>query len=928
MTPSPERWRFLEELYRAAVERPPDQRAAFLEEACPDESLRREVESLLRFEHADDSLMQHSPWTQSSGVKPGMRLGPFEVESRLGAGGMGEVWKARDTRLGRSVAVKVSKTEFSERFEREARAVAALNHPNIATLYDVGPNYFVMEYVDGKPLQDIIPRTGLSVGESLKYAVEIADALAAAHAAGIVHRDLKPGNVMITSGGHVKVVDFGLARTEVPESADGEAIPRTAEGVIAGTVAYMSPEQAQGRSVDARSDIFAFGALLFEMVTGRKAFEGASNIATLSAVLRDEPKAPSEVAAHIPRELDKVVLRCVRKDPARRYQSMSDLRILLEDLKEESETGMLRPAIAAGRRMFVKQVWLLPAAALVLLLALVGLNLWRMRDSGKLPALEPEPLTSYAGRELMPSFSPDGNQVAFSWNGDKQDNYNIYVKLIGSGPPLRLTRHPGTDAYARWSPDGRSIVFARSAATGDPYVNMGFKTEILLVPALGGPEKLVAEFPEGAIPDGWSPDGRWLLMECPDLKTNRWALSLVSVETGERRPLTDPAEGVWDFGSALAPDGHALVFAQWTSDTVSDLYTLALDANLRPAGQPKRLTFDSRPIHGMAWTPDGREIVFHSDRGGLGWLWRLDVSRGGQPQRLPFGDGARNPTISSHGNRIVYSQSVLNSNIYRVNLHEPKEEALPLIVSTRTQSAPRYSPDGSKIAFISNRSGSDQVWLCDADGTHAAQLTSLGPCGHTSWSPDGQRIVFGSDIDGYTQIFTVNVDGGRTRRLAREPHTDTGPNWSRDGKWIFYTSDRGGGDFQLWKMPAAGGEPVQLTKKGGWANLPSPDGKYEYYKNRHASEGELWRVPVDGGDECKVLDSVSFMNYDVTLGGIYFISGAELRYFNFGTRTSRLLQKIPKPLDRGLTVSPDGHWLLYSQVDQIGDDLMLVENFR
>jgi Tol biopolymer transport system component len=417
-------------------------------------------------------------------------------------------------------------------------------------------------------------------------------------------------------------------------------------------------------------------------------------------------------------------------------------------------------------------------------------------------------------------------------------------------------------------------------------------------------------------------------MECHNSATKRWALSLVSIETGEKRQLTEPPKGAWDFGGALAPDGHTLVFARWTSDTVSDLYALALGDNLKPEGEPRRLTFDSRPIHGIAWTPDGREIVFHSDRGGLGWLWRLDVSGHGQPQRLPFGESARNPAISSHGNRIVYSQSVSNSNIRRVNLLEPKEEAVPFIVSTRSQSAPRYSPDGSKIAFISNRSGSDQVWMCDADGSHAVQLTSLGPCGHTSWSPDGQRIVFGSDIDGYTQIFTANVHSARTQRLAQEPYTDTGPNWSHDGEWIFFASDRGGGEFQLWKTPAAGGKMVQLTKKGGWANLPSPDGKYEYYKNKHSSEGELWRVPVDGGEECKVLDSVTFMNFDVTLGGIYFISGTELRYFDFGTRTSKLIRKILKPLDRGLAVSPDEHWLIYTQIDQIGDDLMLVENFR
>ena len=346
MSMPPERWRFIEQLYLAAVERPPDERAAYLDQACPDPDVRREVESLLRFEHKGDTLMQHSPLTPSSGLTPGARLGPYEVGSRLGAGGMGEVWKARDTRLGRTVAVKVSKTEFSERFEREARAVAALNHPNIATLYDVGPNYFVMEYVDGKALQEVIPRNGLSVGESLKYATQIADALAAAHAAGIVHRDLKPGNVMITSGGQVKVVDFGLARMEVAQNADGEAFLQTAEGIIAGTVAYMSPEQAQARAVDARSDVFSFGALLYEMLTGTRAFQGDSAAAILAEILTKDPASVGD----LPGDVQKLLNRCLRKETARRAQSMADVKVALLELKEDSESGRLYDALPVPQR--------------------------------------------------------------------------------------------------------------------------------------------------------------------------------------------------------------------------------------------------------------------------------------------------------------------------------------------------------------------------------------------------------------------------------------------------------------------------------------------------------------------------------------------------------------------------------------------------
>jgi len=855
---------------------------------------------------------------------------------------MGVVWKARDTRLKRLVALKtlpgdkVADAERKQRFVQEAETASALSHRNIVIIYDIGEadgqSYIVMEFVAGKSLDKLIPDKGLPLNETLKYASQIASAMTAAHAAGIVHRDLKPGNVMVTDDGEIKVLDFGLAKLteqsaiEVSEATETVTyLSMTEPGAIIGTASYMSPEQAEGRKVDARSDIFAFGALLYEMATGQKAFPGRSKLSILSAILRDNPKPPSEIVAGVPHSLDKFVLRCLRKDPGRRFQNMADLKLALEDLQEETDS------VQAPTPKTRKSRKLLLAAGLVLLLALVGLNLWWMGGNRESEApLQATPLTTYPGRELTPSFSPDGNQVAFSWNGEKQDNYDIYVKLIGSGRPLRLTTDPGVDVNPRWSPDGRWIAFTRTQRDSGPDIPIGLRSEILLVPALGGPEQQVAEFPHGAFPDAWSPDGRWLIVEGQqDSATNPWALLLVSIDTGDKRRLTHPPQGAQDFGGAVAPNGRTMVFARWTSDTASDLYALSLGSDFTPQGEPRRLTFDNSPIHGSAWTADGREIVFHSNRGGSsGALWRLDVSGRRPPRLLTVGESGRDPAVSQRGNRLVYSQSMANSSIWRVNLSEPRAEPAPFIFSTRSQSAPRYSPDGRKIAFISNRSGKDQVWACNADGSDPVQLTSAGPCGRPSWSPDGQRIVFGSDVDRYEQILDVSVRGGRTRRLTTEPYNDTGPIWSGDGKWIYYLSDRSGGQFQIWKLPAEGGTAVQITQKGGWAHLVSPDGKTIYYKKIRSRDGPLWQVPADGGEESQVLDSVTFMNFDVTRGGIYFLAGPELRYFNFATRTSKLIRRIDKPPDRGMTVSPDEHWLLYAQIEQIGDDLMLVENFR
>ena len=356
---TPERWQEIENLYHAVQERGP----AAMDDAEPE--LRREVESLL----AKDSV------AELPAVRPGAKLGPYEILERIGAGGMGEVWKARDTRLGRSVAIKTSRDRFGERFASEARAVAALNHPGICTLHDVGPNYLVMELISGRTLDHIIPKKGMRLSDVLRYGVEIADALAAAHARRIVHRDLKPSNVMVTDEGRVKVLDFGLAKLSVqhPETSATHtgtvAAPDTVEGTIVGPVAYMSPEQAQGLPVDARSDIFSFGILLYEMITGERAFRGATNVATLAAVVNEEPKPARSLAGHLPPELERIITRCLRKDPARRFQNMSDLHVALTELKEESASGSLNPAhpapVVPSSR---KRTWLWAVFALVSML--------------------------------------------------------------------------------------------------------------------------------------------------------------------------------------------------------------------------------------------------------------------------------------------------------------------------------------------------------------------------------------------------------------------------------------------------------------------------------------------------------------------------------------------------------------------------------
>ena len=886
----------------------------------------------------------------------GRTISHYEILEKLGEGGMGAVYRARDTRLGRMVAVKtlpaeaLAKTDRKLRFIQEARTASALNHPNIVTIYDIdsseGTDFIAMEYVPGKTLGAWIGRKGLKIGEVLKLSVQIADAVAAAHAAGIIHRDLKPGNIMVTENGVAKVLDFGLAKLGEHASADGDAVetqsmqdqPKTEEGMIVGTAAYMSPEQAAGKKVDARSDIFSFGAVLYEMVSGWQAFHGDTKLSTLAAILNQEP---AQLSAEIPRDLERVVNRCLRKDPQRRFQHMDDVKIALEELKEESDSGKLATAVpTAGRR---KKYRLWAAALGVFVLAAAGLWLWQTRARAPAAAFEVVPLTTFPGNQSEPSFSPDGNQVAFVWDGPRQDNFDIYVKQIGTESLLRLTSDPAEEAGPAWSPDGRYIAFLRFSP--------GAKTGVFLVSAIGGPERKLAEtwlpYYDLHLPDwdydlfvhrlGWSPDGKWLAMTDASSADEPLSLFLLSIESGEKRRLTfPPARGLGDGAPAFSPDGRRLVFVR-AGVMLSDLYLLTLASDLTPIGEPKRLTFRSQWTASPAWTPDGREILFSSGlQPGSASLWRTPASGSGTPAPLQLaGD---HPAISRQGTRLAYRRSSVRDNIWRVELHGPDGRAGPpaaLITSTRADYVPQYSPDGKRIAFMSGRSGRDEVWVSAADGSNAMQLTSLrAPVvgGDSHWSPDGQSIVFDSNAEGHFEVYVISASGGKPQRMTNHPSNNALPCYSRDGRWIYFLSGRTGRG-EIWKMPAAGGEPIQVTREGGNAMMESPDGRFLYYVKSCCATG-LWKLPVTGGDEKKALESVRWMNFTVVQRGIYFIPeqpadvSSSIQFLDFAKGTVRTITRIEKPLGLGLSVSPDERYILYTQREQAGSDLMLVENFR
>jgi Tol biopolymer transport system component/DNA-binding winged helix-turn-helix (wHTH) protein len=623
-----------------------------------------------------------------------------------------------------------------------------------------------------------------------------------------------------------------------------------------------------------------------------------------------------------------------------------------------SQADSFAPTPPSHGRSMVKRVTLAILLAGTVLLGSLSWWMWRAQESSE--QVRAVPLNSLPGMQHYPSFSPEGNHVAFTWTGPRQDNEDVYVQQIGSGTPLRLTTDPHIDYSPVWSPDGRWIAFFRRQWEAGT-------SELRLVPPLGGPERKLAEIRVRdtyyIIPPylAWCPDSNCLVVTDSPGEGKAAALFVISLETGNKKQLTHPElPAIGDTNPAFSADSRWLVFRRQMSLEGGELYRLGLGsggasaASVRATGvsaigNPRRLTLATMDASYPAWIPNSKEILFSA----RGSLWRLVVPGENTPARLPFTgeDGIMpvvSPSRSGLGHRLVYVRHFQDSNIWRVQSPAAgaRASAPPVVAisSTRMDSTPQFSPDGRRVAFASDRSGRWEIWLADPDGANALQLTSMGATsGAPCWSPGGDRVVFQSNPEGQFDIYVIPVMGGKPRNLTSHPASDGRPSFSRDGQWIYFGSNRGG-YRQIWKIPASGGDAVRVTRNAGFAAFESPDGANLYYNETMEKPSPLWRQPVSGGIPSKVVEGVVRAAFAVIDKGVYYIdqpSGTggllytdrplgetRLQFFDFTTRRTTTVAGNLGNVFLGLTASRDGHAILYSRVDFSMDDLMLVDKFR
>jgi eukaryotic-like serine/threonine-protein kinase len=773
------------------------------------------------------------------GPVAGSALGPYELLAPIGAGGMGQVFRARDTRLGRTVAIKVlpphrsAVADFAERFEREARAISSLNHPNVCALFDVGKGsvdgttvaYFVMEHLEGENLRERL-HAPMTVRQAIDIAVQVARGLAAAHRNGLVHRDLKPENIFITRDGLVKILDFGVVKATEPGHSGAKTPHMTEPGLVIGTPHYTSPEQVRGDRLDPRSDIFAFGVVLYEMVAAQQPFDGGSPVETMAEILHNDHRPLDDLVADLPPGLSEIVDRCLAKDPEERFASARDLAFSLEAIargarspaqgtRKTPSRSTAATRVPPRRSRVILALLLLSALALTII---AGRLLTRdEEDDGGPPPVRP---ITHSGQDASPAASPDGRLIAFVSSRD--GSRRIWIEQLADGTEVALTAGPD-DAGPRFSPDGSMILFTRSTATG---------SALYRVAVVGGEARKAVD---NAFDGDFAPDGRRIAF-VRDRVAGTQRLSTICIGTPGGADVQELVSSATDdlFFPRWSPDGR------WIAVTKRPRSTTAGSLLLVRVEDGAQRVIARREAHGMltsaAWARDSRSLVFGElealsvvllrTRGGGARILRYDLARSTLRSILWNAHAAADTIDLLPDGRLLFSENLTRQNLREVTLGAASE-ARWLTRGMAVDRQPSFSADGRRIVFCSDRSANVDVWALDLASAAVERLTDDAA---VDWDPvlaANGSLLWSSNRGGHFEVWSGGADGSGARQVSRDGKDAENPSMPRDGSWIYY--DASGPKEGLWRVRPDGSGAVLIAAGETAHPEVSADGQYVAY---------------------------------------------------------------------------------------------------